>query len=75
MNRSAADGETTSDVHDACAEDLKQAAEAVATNGQTIKVLRAWIQVSGGGSYGLAPSFYPATEDGTVDVVARLKPR
>jgi hypothetical protein len=54
MERVASEGETTSLVHDQCAEDLRRAAAAVEQRGLTCRVTRAFIQVSGGGSYGLA---------------------
>ncbi|MFP6685572.1 MAG: hypothetical protein VB934_12700 [Polyangiaceae bacterium] len=72
MLREGTGKQTTSTIHDDCAEELKDAAEAVAASGHDIEVLRAWIQVSGGGTFGLAPLFYPANEQGTVDVVSRL---
>jgi len=52
--RSAGDDETADQVHDACTRDLKTAADAVRSAGLPVKVLRAWIHVSGGGTYGLA---------------------
>ncbi len=54
IQRSAAADATTHDVHDACARDLKGAAEAVARAGLKLGITRAWVHVSGGGSYGLA---------------------
>ncbi len=54
IHRSAGDDDTTNQVHDACTRDLKSAAEAVRKTGLELKVLRAWIHVSGGGTYGLA---------------------
>ncbi|XXT18136.1 hypothetical protein WME94_48695 [Sorangium sp. So ce429] len=55
IRRSAEDHETTDDLHAACARDLGDAAAAVARAGRPIQVVRAWIQVSGAGTYGLAP--------------------
>ncbi|HEX5632663.1 MAG TPA: hypothetical protein VFX50_05520 [Gemmatimonadales bacterium] len=55
IDRKVTDGETTDDVHLSCATDLRDAARAVAATGRPIRVLRAWIQVAGGGTYGLAP--------------------
>jgi hypothetical protein len=52
MVRSAADDETTDDVHGACARDLRAAAEAVRRTGRPIVVVRAWVHVSGSGTYG-----------------------
>ena len=54
MRLSAADSDTTDDVHAACARDLRDAVAAAAQMGRQIKVLRVWIQVSGAGTYGLA---------------------
>jgi hypothetical protein len=54
MMRESHGDETTSDIHDHCAGELKAAAEAVRSMGRSCTVLRAWIQVSGGGTYGLA---------------------
>ncbi len=55
IDRKVSDEQTTDDVHTLCAEDLREAALAVSATGRHIKVLRAWIQVAGGGTYGLAP--------------------
>jgi hypothetical protein len=52
--RSAEGDETTSAIHDKCTRDLRLAAMAVRAGGRAITVLRAWIHVSGGGTYGLA---------------------
>ena len=46
--------ETTDKIHDQCTRDLRAAAMAVRATGRSITVLRAWIHVSGGGTYGLA---------------------
>ncbi|WP_437632721.1 hypothetical protein [Sorangium sp. So ce854] len=54
IRRSAQDHETTDDLHAACARELGEAAAAVARAGRPIQVTRAWIQVSGAGTYGLA---------------------
>ena len=54
MLRPADETDTTSDLHDACTEDLLKAARAVKATGRAITVLRAWVHVSGGGTYGLA---------------------
>jgi hypothetical protein len=54
IERSAEDHENTGHLHDACSRDLKTAAEAVRKMGFPLKVLRAWIQVSGGGTFGFA---------------------
>ncbi|MCA9617877.1 MAG: hypothetical protein KC731_02580 [Myxococcales bacterium] len=55
IKRGAEDHETTSDLHLRCSEELRDAAAAVARSGRVIRVLRAYVQVAGGGSYGLAP--------------------
>jgi hypothetical protein len=55
IRRSAEDDLTTDDVHAACARDLRDAAAAVEKTGRPVKVVRAWVQVSGAGTYGLAP--------------------
>ncbi|MSP25272.1 MAG: hypothetical protein EXR75_08940 [Myxococcales bacterium] len=54
MPRVATEDDTTDSLHDACTRDLRLAAAAVRAGGRTMKLLRAWIQVSGGGTYGLA---------------------
>jgi hypothetical protein len=65
IERSAGEDDTAADVHDRCAEDLRDAARAVAAAGLAIVVLRAFIQVAGGGSYGLAPEgFFDPSEEG-----------
>lgn len=52
MLRSADDHETADDLHAACARDLRAAAEAVRRSGRLLVVTRAWVHVSGGGTYG-----------------------
>ncbi len=54
--RSATDDQTTDDVHAGCARDLRDAAAAVARTGRPIQVVRAWIHVSGAGTFALAPA-------------------
>lgn len=54
--RMAGADETTDDIHAACARDLRDAAAAVARTGRPIQVVRAWIHVSGAGTFGLAPA-------------------
>lgn len=54
--RSATDDETTDDVHAGCVRDLREAAAAVARTGRPIQVVRAWVQVAGAGTVGLAPA-------------------
>ena len=53
IKRAAEPEHTTDDVHEACARDLFAAAAAVAAMGREIAVVRAWVQVSGAGTYGL----------------------
>jgi hypothetical protein len=55
IKRAADPEHTTDDVHEACARDLFAAAAAVAAMGREIAVVRAWVQVSGAGTYGLVP--------------------
>lgn len=45
--------QTTDDVHAACGEDLHKAVAAVAGMGKKIGLVRAWVQVTGAGTYGL----------------------
>ncbi|MBK8251932.1 MAG: hypothetical protein IPK82_04615 [Polyangiaceae bacterium] len=52
--RVATDEQTTDDLHQVCARDLRGAAAAVAQTGRHIQIVRAWIHVSGGGTFGLA---------------------
>lgn len=54
--RFAKDEETTGDVFNGCARDLRDAAAAVARTGRPIQVVRAWVHVSGGGTFALAPA-------------------
>jgi hypothetical protein len=55
IRRSAAETETTDDVHAACGRDLHAAVAAVARTGRPIALTHAWVQVSGAGTYGLVP--------------------
>lgn len=55
IHRSAEPEHTTDDVHAACAQDLYKAVAAVAATGRKIALLRAWVQVSGAGTYGPVP--------------------
>jgi hypothetical protein len=59
IRRSADDDHDTDDVHDACARDLHAAVAAVAQTGRPIRLIRAFIQVSGAGSYGLVKDLPP----------------
>ncbi len=53
LRRSLGDDETTDDLHRRCAVDLRNAARAVVAAGLPLRVRRAFIQVSGAGTYGL----------------------
>lgn len=55
IRRTAEDHQTTDDVHAACAGDVHAAVAAIQKMGRKIALVRAWIQVSGAGTYGLAP--------------------
>jgi len=65
--RIADEKHTTDDVHAACADDLRKAVAAVAQMGRKISLTRAWIQVSGAGTYGLVAVDSPAPDDGRAD--------
>jgi hypothetical protein len=52
--RPLGENETADDLHDKCTRDLRLASMSVRANGHPITILRAWIHVSGGGTYGLA---------------------
>jgi hypothetical protein len=51
--RAAPESDTTTDVHAACGKDLEAALAAVLATGRAIGLRRAWVHVSGGGTYGL----------------------
>src|SRR5438874_782328 len=53
IRRSADPEHTTDDAHRACAEDLFKAVSAVLATGRKIALLRAWVQVSGAGTFGV----------------------
>ena len=53
MLRKAPDEHTTDEVHAACGQELLAAVQAVTRMGKTIGLMRAWVQVSGGGTFGL----------------------
>jgi hypothetical protein len=59
-NRVAPEEHTTDDVHEACGADLRAAVAAVARMGKPIALVRAWVQVSGAGTYGLVRPEGPA---------------
>lgn len=65
IKRSAEPPQTTDDVHAACGEDLRRAVAAVAGMGKKIALLRAWVQVTGAGTYGLVPGTPRAGGPGT----------
>lgn len=48
--------QNTGHIHTACAEELEACAERVRARGHELSVRRAFIQVAGGGTYGLAPA-------------------
>jgi hypothetical protein len=54
IDKKAEDHQTTDDIHTLCARDLRDAARAVAATGRHIKITRAFIQVTGAGTFGLA---------------------
>jgi hypothetical protein len=60
IKRSAEPEHTTDDVHAACAEDLRKAVAAVTGMGKRIGLVRAWVQVTGAGTFGLVPLGPPA---------------
>ena len=53
IKRTAEPGQTTDDVHAACGADLHRAVAAVAGMGKKIALVRAWVQVAGGGTFAL----------------------
>jgi hypothetical protein len=53
IRRSAEDHENVDDLHAACGRDLHAAVAAVAQTGRPIRLIRAWVQVSGAGTVGL----------------------
>jgi hypothetical protein len=52
--RTMGEDDTTDEVQAASLKDLRDAAAAVARTGRAIKVVRAWLHISGGGWMGLA---------------------
>ena len=64
IKRTAEPHHTTDDVHAACAADLQKAVAAVAGMGKRIALVRAWVQVTGAGTYGLVPGTAPAAAGG-----------
>jgi len=59
IRRSAEDEHNTDDVHDACVKDLHAAVAAVAATGRPIRLVRAFIHVSGGGGFGMVKDLAP----------------
>lgn len=55
MKRSAAPKETTDHLHRACCRELLDAIQAVRARGFPIELLRAWVHVSGAGTFGPIP--------------------
>ena len=53
MRRAAPAEDTTDDVHRACGLDLQSAVDSVRKMGVSIELRRAWVQVTGAGTYGL----------------------
>ena len=62
IERSSEPHHTTDDVHAACAQDLYKAVAAVGSMGRKLVLLRAWIQVTGAGTFGLVPVSPPKPE-------------
>ncbi len=60
IRRTAGDGETVDDLKARCGEELAAAVAAVARAGLAIRLVRAWAQVSGAGTYGLVEVPSPA---------------
>jgi hypothetical protein len=63
IRRQAGQGETTDHLHAACSRELVDAVAAVARRGLSITLVRAWVHVSGAGTFGavLVPREAPAT--------------
>jgi hypothetical protein len=53
MRRAAGPSDSTDDVHRACGTDLVEAVASVQKLGARVQVRRAWVQVTGAGTYGL----------------------
>jgi hypothetical protein len=60
MKRSAGPQETTDHLHRACCRELEEAVAAVARRNLPIRLLRAWVHVSGAGTFGPIPEDPPA---------------
>ena len=52
IKRPAGPNETTQHLHDACSRELFDAVDAVARRGLSITLVRAWVHVSGAGTFG-----------------------
>lgn len=66
IRRSAEEDQNVDDVHAACGRDLQAAVAAVARTGRPIRLIRAWVQVTGAGTIGLLtmePSAAPGDRD------------
>jgi hypothetical protein len=64
IKRSAGPKESTDDLHAACSRELHAAVAAVAATGRKISLVRAWVHVSGSGTYGPVPTdAQPATPE------------
>jgi hypothetical protein len=64
ISRSAEDHQNVDDIHAACSRELAAAVNAVAQTGRSIRLIRAWVQVTGAGTIGLvkiAPPESPST--------------
>lgn len=53
IRRTAGPGETVDDLKRACERELLEAVAAVAATGRPVALRRAWVQVSGAGTFGL----------------------
>lgn len=75
IKRSVEAHQTVDDVKATCAIDLNAAVAAVARTGRAIRLVRAWVQVSGAGTYGMldvaalppAPPAVSAAKPGSTD--------
>jgi len=56
IERSTEGGQTVDDAFRFCGEDLRKATAAVVATGRAIRILRAWVQISGAGTFGLLPT-------------------
>jgi hypothetical protein len=56
IERTTEPGQSIDDLHRLCGEDLLKAVAAVAATGRSIRLLRAWVQIAGAGTFGLLPA-------------------